>query len=456
MVDAGTTPEYDDAAIARMRAFVEHVTGGMIVRMERQVRWRPAWFVDIERDGETVMLHLRGDRTGNVSIFPDLKREADIISVLYRDGIAVPKIHGYCADPPCILMDALAGTRDFSGLDEIERTDVSRIYMASVAKMHSLPLSGFIEVGVERPEGAENIALVGLDAYLPHYRKTKSCPEPLIEFVIGWLRRNVPKHRTQASFIQFDSGQYLVADGKLTGLYDFEFSMIGDPMTDIATMGMRNSYEPLGASLADMCRYYEESGGGPVDHDAVRFHVLVFSTLGAMQFAGTVGAPHPGDPHAVYLEFDLALRRSILLAMSAVSSFPMPDVAAIPVRENGPQAATLQKLADTLAAITPASDVDGAHKTQAVQLVEWMARADALGTDVAALNLADIETYLGRKFSDLTTAEAELEEHIGSAQPEADQPLFTLLATLEGRRMQQFGPTAIGSSAQHVVLPQTS
>jgi hypothetical protein len=44
MADAGTTPDYDDAAIARMRAFVEHLMGGTIVRMERQVRWRPAWF----------------------------------------------------------------------------------------------------------------------------------------------------------------------------------------------------------------------------------------------------------------------------------------------------------------------------------------------------------------------------------------------------------------------------
>jgi aminoglycoside phosphotransferase (APT) family kinase protein len=401
------------------------------------------------------MLHLRGDRTGNVSIFPDLKRESDIIAVLHAHGIAVPRIHGYCADPPCIVMDALAGTRDFSSLSAVERADVGRAYMASVAKMHSLPLDDFVAASVERPEGAEDIALAGLDAYLPHYRKTKSRPEPLLEFVIGWLRRNVPRHRTGASFIQFDSGQYLVADGKLAGLYDFEFSMIGDPMTDIATMGMRNSYEPLGASLADMCRYYEEAGGGPIDHDAVLFHVLVFSALGAMQFAGTVGEPQPGDPHAVYLEFDLALRRSILLAMAAVSGFVMPVIAPIAEREHGPQAVTLRKLADTLAAITPASEVDGAHKAQAAQLLEWLGRADALGADVDVLNLADIEARLDRKFTDLITAEAALEDHINSAGAEADQALFMLLATLEGRRMQQFGSTAIGHSAQHVVLPQS-
>lgn len=455
MTDAATTPEYDEAAVLRLRAFVERITGGTIIRMERQVRWRPAWFVDIERDGETVTLHLRGDRTGNVSIFPDLKREADIIAALHAHGIAVPRILGYCADPPCIVMESLAGTRDFSDLSTTTRAEVGRAYMANVAKMHSLPLDRFVEAGVEQPQGAENIALVGLDAYLPHYRKTKSRPEPLLEFVIAWLRRNVPSHRTGASFIQFDSGQYLVADGKVTGLYDFEFSMIGDPMTDIATMGMRNSYEPLGASLADMCRYYEEAGGGPVDHDAVLFHVLVFSTLGTMQFAGTVGEPHPGDPHAVYLEFDLALRRSILLAMSAVSGFALPEVAPIAERDHGPAAVTLRKLADTVAAIVPASEVDGAHKAQAIQMIEWLRRKDATGADVAAQGLADIEAFLGRNFDDLTTAEAALETYVSSAGPDQDARIFALLATLEGRRMQQFGPTAIGHSARHVVLPQT-
>src|SRR3546814_11013013 len=114
---------------------------------------------------------------------------------------------------------------------------------------------------MHRPETAEDIALVGLHAYLPHYKRTKRKPEPLLEFVIGWLRRNVPTHRNKASFIQFDSGQFLLKDGKMTGLYDFEFSMIGDPMVDIATMGMRDSIEPLGSPLADLCRHYEEEIG---------------------------------------------------------------------------------------------------------------------------------------------------------------------------------------------------
>src|SRR3546814_14002292 len=79
--------------------------------------------------------------------------------------------------------------------------------MSAGARMHSLPVEPFVAVGMHRPETAEDIALVGLHAYLPHYERTKRKPEPLLEFVIGWLRRNVPTHRNKASFIQFDRSE---------------------------------------------------------------------------------------------------------------------------------------------------------------------------------------------------------------------------------------------------------
>ncbi len=304
------------------------------------------------------------------------------------------------------------------------------------------------------PEGAEAIALVGLGAYLPQYERTKRRPEPLIEFAIGWLRRNVPKHRTRAAFIQFDSGQFLVHDDRMTKLYDFEFSMIGDPLTDLATMGMRNSYEPLGAPLAELVRYYEEATGEPVDHDAVLFHVLQFSVLGTMQFTGTVAEPRPGDPHAVYLQFDLALRRSILLALSRLAGVALPELPPLP-EARGDNAALIAKLTDTVAGITAATPIDDAQKAQAAELIEWVARADSVGGAVVARDVADVAAFLGRDFADWPAAAQALEACVRTAGADEDAALIRLLATIEGRRLQVFGPTSIGVAAQNVVLPQT-
>jgi len=454
MTDQNAEPVYDDAALARIHAEVERLTGGKVQSSERQVRWRPAWFIDVEVDGAVRQIHLRGDRGGNVAIFPDLKREADIIEILHRHGVPVPEVYGYVAAPPCIIMESIEGTRDLSDLSDETKSQVGREYMHAVAAMHKLPLEPFVGIGFHRPEGAENIALVGLEAYMPQYRQTKSRPEPLLEFLIRWIRRNVPSHRNNASFIQFDSGQFLVKDGKMTKLYDFEFSMIGDPMVDLATMGMRNTIEPLGAPLPELVRYYEEAAGEPVDHDAVLFHVLQFSLLGTMQFTGTVAKPEPNDPHAVYLQFDLALRRSILLALSRLSGVALPELPPLQERK-GDNAALIAKLADTVSSIASADDFAGSQKAAALELVEWVARADALRGEVVARDIADVNAALDANFTDWPSAEAALEQHVLEAGPEEDAKLITLLARIEGRRLQVFGPTSIGEAALDVRLPQT-
>src|SRR3546814_17601595 len=78
--------------------------------------------------------------------------------------------------------------------------------------MHRLPLEPFVARGLTLPEGADEIALAGLHAYYPMYARRKTGPQPLVEFAIGWLKRNVPKHRTRPSFAHFDAGQFLFVE----------------------------------------------------------------------------------------------------------------------------------------------------------------------------------------------------------------------------------------------------
>lgn len=443
--------DYGPDGEAKLRAFVEQVTGGTITRFERQVRWRPAWFADVERNGETLRLHLRGDRQSDVVPFPDLQREADIMSVLGQNGINVPHIHGYCQDPPVIVMEAIDGTRDMSQASEAERRAITREYMAAVVAMHAVPVAPFAEKGILPPA---DLPLAGLEAYLPLYNKTKRKPEPLIEFAMAWVRRNAPRHRLRPSFVQFDSGQFLHANGRITGLYDFEFGMIGDPMVDLATMRMRDSYEPLGDEMRILVQHYEEFSGEPVDHEAVLFHTLQFSTVAMMQIAGAVAVPQPGGPHAVYLEWDVALRRVLMSAFSdclGVSIPPEPEPAGT-VTVN---AALISMLGDVVDRIEASTELQGAHKKSAVELVECLVRVDRFGAEMERRNLADVSTLLDQSFADWNTAEAALERFVQTAGPELDKPLLQLFGAQEERRMVLYGPTHVGAAARRVFLPPT-
>src|SRR3546814_20792196 len=84
--------------------------------------------------------------------------------------------------------------------------------------------------------------------------------------------------------------------------------MIGDPFADLATMRMRDSYEPTGDSIAHLIRHYEAVTGEAVDRKVVSYHTALFSANSAMQIGMAVADPQPGDPHSGYIEWTLGLR----------------------------------------------------------------------------------------------------------------------------------------------------
>ncbi len=446
------TIDYGAQGEAQLQRFVEEATGGTIRKWERQVRWRPAWFVDVERDGTLLKLHLRGDRQSDIVPFPELRREADIIDVLHESGIPVPKIYGFCEDPPAILMESLPGTRDLSAFSAEARQKISRQYIAAVAAMHQVPIAPFIARGISEPEPSM-VPLAGLEAYLPLYARVKRRPEPLIEFALGWLRRNVPPGRTQPAFTQYDSGQFLAEAERMTGLYDFEFGMIGDPMMDLATMRMRDSYEPLGEEFSELCRLYGEAAGEPVDRVAVAFHTLQFSTLSTMMIAGAVANPQPGEPHAVYLEWDLALRRVVIHALAECMGLTPPTITPVE-RVSAPADPLVAMLRDTLSQIVSDDPLQSSHRERAAELVEYLDRAHLFETMFGAQELEEISRLVGREMRDRPAADAELESFVQRAGPECDERLYTMFAIQHERRVALLGDTAIGRSARNVHLPE--
>lgn len=442
-----------DPVEVKLRAFVEGLLGGKITAMQRLLRWRPAWNLELQRGDETLQLHIRGERGGDVSPFPDLRREADILMLLGEQGVPVPHIYGFCPDPQAILMQLVPGSRDVkTAKDDAERKVVARQWVDAMARMHQLPLPPFVAQGISLPTSAEAITLAGLEAYYPLYARNKTRAQPLAEFALGWLRRNVPQHRTQPSFVQYDSGQFLFENGQVHGLYDFEFAMIGDPLADLASARMRDNYEPLGDTFADLYRYYQQVTGQPADPDVVRYHTALFATVSTMQFSASIATPQPGDPHDIYTEFDIALRRVVVHALAEAMGVAL-ETPQLVVVENGPNAQLLTMLNDALAQVEVASEFQQTKLRAVSKLVEYLGRGDAMELRLRQLELEEAQTLLDRTFARWEDIDPALEAFVKSAGPEYDKPLLRLFMAQIERRMLVYGSTAIGGSASHIDLP---
>src|SRR5207237_3215354 len=84
-----------DSAPTQILEWIEHTTGGHVVHYERQPRWRPAWFIDVERDGEVLPLYFRGDRGALDHGVYSLEHEYRVLQVLEAHDIAVPHVYGF-------------------------------------------------------------------------------------------------------------------------------------------------------------------------------------------------------------------------------------------------------------------------------------------------------------------------------------------------------------------------
>ena len=391
-------------------AWIERTLGGRIVRAERQPRWRPAWFLDLERDGAIVPLYFRGDRGQADHGVYALEHEWRVLGVLEAHGIPVPHVHAFCPDPRGIVMDRAAGRANLAtAASEDERRAVLDHYLELLARMHAIDVAAFEAIGLARPATAEQLGLLDFDVWERAYRKRKQRAEPAIVYLIRWIRRSVPRDRTRVSFVCADAGQFLFDAGRVTAVIDLELATLGDPAADLGGLRGRDLSEPLG-DLARGLRTYERCAGAPVDRDAVDFHTVRFNAVTPMALAHLVGAPEPGTDFVQFRAWYEVWTRTALEVIGARLGLALD-----------PPPATRADAAPRDASFA------GYESDAAERLAIWRERKASLGPALDAATVDDAGRLLGRSFASRDDADAALEARAAQATPSDDAALVALL-----------------------------
>jgi aminoglycoside phosphotransferase (APT) family kinase protein len=408
----------------RLRAQIERLVGGRIISLERQPRWRKAWYAVVERDGATVPIYVRGDKQIDAEPYPGLDREAAILGLFRANDLPVPRVYGMTENPAAIVMDRVSGTRDVGqAVDDDERRRVAEQYIEVLARMHELDTAPFVAAGMSLPQGPAETALSYLNANIVLYRRTKRGAQPLVEFALQWMQRNVPMHRHTPRVVHGDPGQFLFEAGRLTCIYDFEATHIGDPLADLAALRTRHGTEPLGADPGHLIRHYAALTGRPIDPAALSFHTAAFMLTAVMALAGPLTEPSPREMQLEYLTWDLMTRRAMLWAMAeclGVTITPTP-LARLP---EGRSALVARVLEATISRIEAASGMGAADKASAAALVGWVRGQAAAGGVNEAADLDRAARILGYRPPDWQAADAALERFVAAAGPEHDSMLF--------------------------------
>ncbi len=401
------------------RAFdwVERTLGGRVVRAKRQERWRPAWFLDVERAGAILSVYFRGDR-GEVGsgVYP-LEHEVAVFGVLEAEGLLVPHVYALCPDPRGMLMDAVPGRPDLSTNENAEdRASVLAHLMDLYAELHAIDPKRFEEIGLERP-APEDVPLGDFARWEERYRARKSAPEPMIEFGIRWVHRNVPQ-RTQLACLHADAGNFIFEGARVTALLDFELACLGDPLADLGALRARDLSEPLG-DLRPGLRRYAERTGQELDLAALDFYTIRFGLQTPMAVAAIVRGCPKGTNLAQFLGWYLVYGRvpCELIARRAGVAIEPP---ALPDPEPTSRSGAHDFLVEVLGGDGPAEtyEID-----VALRVAQYLRRAELYGPQLEAEDLDDVAELLGRRPVSWCEADEALEAFVLDAPPDLDGPL---------------------------------
>jgi aminoglycoside phosphotransferase (APT) family kinase protein len=410
----------------RMFAWVEAQLGATITGYERQARWRPAFFLDVRRGDETLALYYRGARPEIAAGVDALRHELRVLQQLEKEGIPVPHVYGMCEDPPGIVMERSPGRANLATAeDEEERRAVLDDYVEILARTHQLDTAGFEALGMLKPEGAEALGRCDLARWERGYRSAKSRAEPVIEFVLGWLERNIPKDREKATFLSADSAQFLFDKGRVTALLDLELACLGDPAADLAGMRGRDLSEPLGDLRPAFEKYFALTGER-IPARVIDFHTVRFNLNTALAVAALVANPAPGIDLVQYLAWYWVWSRSCLEVIASCEGYPLDPPAPHDPAESR-YAKSHAALAGRLRKQAAGDDHAAYEIDAAYRLAEYLREADRLGPTFDLEERMEVGELIQRFPEDWAASDEALEAYILSAPPDADERLVGLL-----------------------------
>ena len=241
---------------------------------------RETWLAESEA-GRWV---LRRDPRGSISLVP-MGDEFALIRAAAEAAVPVPEPLAFEPDEgrfgsPGLLMAHVDGTSVAPRVlrkPEFERARerLTGQLAKGLARIHSIDtakLDGLL------PASASDPALAQIEEW---ERQLDEIGEPLpaVELGLRWLRAHVPKPALpRLVHGDFRLGNFIVDQGGLAAVIDWELSHLGDPAEDIGWLCIRswrfgNDDRPVAGvgGLDEFISAYESAGGGTVDRERVRY-----------------------------------------------------------------------------------------------------------------------------------------------------------------------------------------
>lgn len=162
------------------------------------------------------------------------------------------------------------------------RQALGREFVDVLAQIHAIDWrnTALVEV-LEAPEDAQAAAHAQLDLWEQRYERDVLVEVPLLRQAVAWARANV-RTSGEVALVHGDYrlGNFMISQGRIVAVFDWELAHLSDPVEDIAYSGLRlfRGRSPRFSHLLepdDFLRRYRDRSGLTVDAQVLRFWTVV-------------------------------------------------------------------------------------------------------------------------------------------------------------------------------------
>jgi len=427
-----THAESHERDVAQLSRWLETNLGCTEIELQKQRRWRPVWHAYARQNGKPVEYLLKGDRTWPTHPYP-LDYEMRMQRTLHENGIPIPAILGMCPDPNTIVMEWVSGGRDPGLIQEAienrstmsaDRWKASLRYMEILADMHRIPPEKFEAAGATMPRDATEIALGNYERFHAMTGQL-GITDPLLEFCVRWLRRNVPEHRSAISFVTGDCGQFLSEGPEVTCILDVEIGHLGDPMRDLACFRGRHPIENMG-DVPALFLHYERMVGAPLDYDVIAYHTVSFlaeAIYGPMFGLRETGRGGDWVESAVQVAM---IGRRCMEALAEILDLRLDDILLPDAEPTPTEDMALDKLAADIGRLEESEALQDWQRGIMLSIPAYLRKRGHYRSWMEREDIADVADLIGTRPANIAEADAALTRFIEAAGPEHDAALTRL------------------------------
>ncbi len=257
--------------------------------------WHTYTLTGHQADNEPVRLAIRREPEDGLLAPYDVEQQYALHREVYASGrVPVPRpieleLRPEFLGMPFYAMELLDGVvpvpwnpddpRAFP--DTQARHRIGRQFVEILARVHEIRWQGTALEGLSQARTSDDAALEQLEHWERYYSRAVLVELPYLRRAIAWLRRNVvTSGRLGLVHGDFRLGNFMVADGAINAVFDWELTHLSDPVEDIAYCGLR-LFRGRSSKLSNLLEKeefftrYEELTGLVVDPDVFRWWTVL-------------------------------------------------------------------------------------------------------------------------------------------------------------------------------------